>query len=110
MESSLQDLDSYWNDPIMSILMQPSHEAPPTPMALSYAYHNNDNKQGQASALPLIQRLSMLHEKLREYVADNAQSAQTVQEWAQQVALEFKDVTTAAVDNNDAITSMHVPI
>jgi hypothetical protein len=79
MESSLQEIDSYWNDPLMSILMQPSHEACAT-----------DNSANISAPRSLPQRLTMLHEKLRELVGDDAEAATLVKEWAECLASECK--------------------
>lgn len=86
METSLHDIDSYWNDPLMNILMQPSADAgrPATPLVGS-----------NASALPvstrtLSQRLGALHEKIREMVSDDLEAASVVKDWAETLAIEFK--------------------
>lgn len=79
-ESAIQELDySYWNDPLMNILMQPSHDA-----------HNVNCASSSAGTRSLPQRLTMLHEKLREVVGNDTEAATVVKEWAECLASEFK--------------------
>ena len=90
MESSLQDIDSYWNDPLMSILMQPSADGglPTTPLAAT----SSSLSEGASDAPKcLCSRLSALHEKLREIVSDDVEAASLVKDWAENLATEFQD-------------------
>lgn len=120
MESSLHDIESYWNDPLMNIFMQPSHEAPFTPstamtttsgssvtnniltataagtnptVALSYSSSSSSSSPHSphpgAMMPPLSHRLTKLHDKLREIVADDDDAATVVHDWAEGVANEF---------------------
>ena len=89
MESSLTDIDSYWNDPLMSILMQPSADGG---SATHLARANSSVSEGAVSAATrtLPQRLAVLHEKLREMVSDDVDAASMVKDWAETLASEFQ--------------------
>lgn len=97
MESSLQEIDAYWNDPLMTILMQPSHEAPPplvggpTPPAIP---SHRVLPVPPLSPKVVSPRLQSLSTKLRDWVDTNPELATVVRDWAEGLATEFKDERT----------------
>jgi hypothetical protein len=98
MESSLQEIDAYWNDPLMTILMQPSHEAPPPSVGGPTPPLTPSHRVVMPPPLSpkvVSPRLQSLATKLRDWVDTNPELATVVRDWAEGLATEFKDQRTA---------------
>jgi hypothetical protein len=98
MESSLQEIDAYWNDPLMTILMQPSHEPPPPSVGGPTPPLTPSHRLVMPPPLSpkvVSPRLQSLATKLRDWVDTNPELATVVRDWAEGLATEFKDQRTA---------------
>lgn len=95
MESSLQELDSfYWNDPLLTILMQPSHESFKSTGSTGMGANHHPGGGSAPLTMPMAalpQRLGRLQEKLRDMATENAETAALIREFAENLALECKD-------------------
>jgi len=99
LDASLQEIDQYWNDPLLNIMLKPSQDAA-----------EKQQQQQQAKPEPVrsfVARLETLHESIRELimaapVAEQPALVSLLAAWARQIAEDpLTDLHQAARGNQD---------
>lgn len=103
MESSLQDVESYWNDPLMNILMQPSQEVPTTPSPMGAVQSMTANRafllaleddSTSLNAYPpqeaFSKILTALRNKLESMASNDIEKDRILKEWLHDFATDNK--------------------